>query len=259
MPEGISLKLDARKYQITIRMCAWKNLNGNTEAVNAENAPKYDFTLEDLDGNVYARFKDVVAMPNVNGAQNIAVTGVTRSVTDFTVDKAGYYILKFSTTQPNGEYLLGGVDLITMPSKAAYYKQLLAAAVEAAEAIFEIAEDEMYDGTTKTAFAEAINSAKTGHFTSPSEINALIAQLESLGEKMQARVTNIDAFNEAITNASLAYEQLEGKYLEAEIAVNAKNMLDTYETEDVSQTTAQRCSPLQQYCCVEVHYLEDTD
>lgn len=234
MPEGISLQLDARKYQITIRMCAWKNLNGNTEAVNEENAPKYDFTLEDLDGNVYASFKDVIAMPNVNGAQDIAVTGVTRSQTDFTVDKAGYYMLKFSTTQPNGEYLLGGVDLITMPSKAAYWKQQLATAVEAAEAVLETAADEAYNGETKTAFAAAINTAKTGHFTSPSEVTAMIDQLGQLGEKMTARVANIDAYNQAIAEASEAYDELEGKYLESEIAVNAKTLLDNYATTNPS-------------------------
>lgn len=229
MPEGVSLQLEARKYQITIRMCAWKNLNGNTDAVNPDNAPKYNFTLEDLDGNVYARFDDVVAMPNVNGAQNTAVTGVTRSVTDFTVDKPGYYMLKFSTTQPNGEYLLGGVDLITMPSKAAYWKQQLAAALEKAYPILDAAEDEAYDGETKTAFADAIDRADNGHFTSPSEITAMIAELETLGTKMQARVANIDAFKNAIVAAEDAYSTLEGKYTEAPIAAEAKAMLDKYQ------------------------------
>ena len=234
MPEDIALQLEARKYQITIRMCAWKNLNGNTEKVNADNAPKYTFTLEDLDGNVYARFDDVIAMPNVNGEQNISVTGVTRSVTDFTVDKPGYYMLKFSTTQPNGEYLLGGVDLITMPSKAAYWKQQLAAAIEKAEPILEEAEYDIYDGETKTAFAAAIEEAENGHFTSPSEIMAIINELDELGAKMQARIANIDGFNDAIENASAAYDLLEGKYIEAELAVNAKALISQYENANPS-------------------------
>ena len=229
MPEGISLWLDARKYQITIRMCAWKNLNGNTDAVNTDNAPKYNFTLEDLSENVYARFDDVMAMPNVNGTQGIAVNNVTRSQTDFTVDKAGYYMLKFSTTQPNGEYLLGGVDLITMPSKAAYWKQKKAEAVEAAKAIMETADFQEYDGATKTAFAEAIEQAENGHFTSPSEITAIIAKLQELGAKLQTRVTNIDAFSQALVQAAEAYEQLDEKYYEAEIAINAKALLDRYQ------------------------------
>ena len=234
MPEGISLYLEARKYQITIRMCAWKNLNGNTDAVSPDNAPKYDFTLEDMAGNIYARFSDVSAMPNVNGAQDIAVTGVTRSQTDFTVDKAGYYMLKFTTTQPNGEYLLGGVDLITMPSKAAYWKQQLATAVEAAEAVYETAAAEEYDGTTKTNFTAAINSAKNDHFTSPSDIQALISQLETLSTAMKARVDNIDNFGIALIEASQAYDELDGKYAQAEIAAQAKELIDRYESTNPS-------------------------
>ncbi len=234
MPEGISLWLDARKHQITIRMCAWKNLNGNTDAVSPDNAPVYTFTLEDLSGNVYARFDDVVAMPNVNGAQNTAVTNVTRSQTDFMVDKAGYYMLKFSTTQPNGEYLLGGVDLITMPSKAAFWKQKLAEAVEIAEGVMETAAMDEYNGDTKTAFQAAINNAKTGHFTAPSEIEALISELSTLGKAMAARVENIDNFSIAILEATEVYNTLEGKYLNSEIAQDAKNMIDTYGETDPS-------------------------
>ena len=157
MDPAIALKLEATKYQITIRMCAWKNLNDNTDAVSEDNAPKYTFTLEDLEGNVYAQFVDVPAMPNVNGAQNIAVNNVTKSVTDFTVEKAGYYVLKFSATQPKAELLLGGVDIITMPSKAAYYKQLLSVATEEAKKVLATANLTEYDGETKTTLINDID------------------------------------------------------------------------------------------------------
>lgn len=234
MPEGVALYLDASKYQITIRMCAWKNLNGNTDEVNEDNAPKYNFTLEDLAGNVYARFDNVPAMPNVNGAQDRAVNNVTRSQTDFTVEKAGYYMLKFTTTQPNGEYLLGGVDLITMPSKAAFWKQQLAEAITAAEAVLETATEDIYDGDTKTAFVAAIENGKNGHFTSPSEVNAVINELQTLGSKLSARVKNLDDFDKAVLDAVVAYETLEGKYVNADIAVEAKGIIDQYQNVNAS-------------------------
>ena len=235
MPEDIALPLEARKYQITIRMCAWKNLNGNTDAVNADNAPVYTFTLEDLEGNVYARFDDVKAMPNVNGAQNMEVTNVTKSVTDFTVPKDGYYMLKFSTTQPNGEYLLGGVDLITMPSKAAYYKQLLKAAQETAQGVLEGAEDEIYDGEAKNNLKAAIQEAD-GHLTSPSEINELIERLKTLGAALETRKANIDTFNDKILVAMTAQQDLEGtKYANTEIAREAAGLIDQYMTMEPSE------------------------
>lgn len=228
MPEGISLYLDARKYQITIRMCAWKNLNGNTDEVSEDNAPKYSFTLEDLEGNIYARFDDVSAMPNVNGAQDRAVNNVTRSQTDFTVDKAGYYMLKFSTTQPNGEYLLGGVDLITMPSKAAYWKQQLAAAIEEAKPAMDAAYGTDYDGDTKTAFSAALAKAEAGGFNTPSAITAVINELKDLAAKLTTRVNNIDDYTIYIIEGSTTYESLAEKYLASQVAVDAKKVLDQY-------------------------------
>ena len=228
MPEGISLYLDARKYQITIRMCAWKNLNGNTDEVNEENAPKYSFTLEDLEGNIYARFDDISAMPNVNGKENRAVNNVTRSQTDFTVDKAGYYVLKFSSTQPSAELLLGGVDLITMPSKAAYWKQQLAAAIEEAKPAMDAAYGTDYDGDTKTAFSAALAKAEAGGFNTPSAITAVINELKDLAAKLTTRVNNIDDYTIYVIEGSTTYESLAEKYLASQVAVDAKKVLDQY-------------------------------
>lgn len=239
MPEGLSLYLDARKYQITIRMCAWKNLNGNKDKFNEENAPKYSFTLEDLEGNVYARFDDVIAMPNLNGngAANTAdpsnytdknVTNVTRSQTDFTVDKAGYYVLRFSTTQPSAELFLGGVDLITMPSKAAYWKQQLAAAIEEAKPAMDAAYGTDYDGDTKTAFSAALAKAEAGGFNTPSAITAVINELKDLAAKLTTRVNNIDDYTIYVIEGSTTYESLAEKYLASQVAVDAKKVLDQY-------------------------------
>ena len=231
MPEGIALKLEPRKYQVSFLMAAWKN------------EPKFTFTLEDVEGNVYAKFTDITAAPTVAYAEgnntllynNGVVTGSVKCVTDFTVDKAGYYVLRFTSAEAQWqEFLLANVKVITMPSKAAYYKQLLAAAVEKAEPIMEQANGADYDGDTKTAFAAALAKAKKGGLTSPSEINALIAELDQLGEQMTARVDNIDNFTIAIIEASTAYNELEGKYVNAEIAVNAKAMIDKYETTNPS-------------------------
>lgn len=222
MPEGISLKLTPRKYQISFTMAAWKG------------EPIFRFTLEDLAGNVYAKFEDYKAVPNMNGNTG-EVRGALKCVTDFTVPEEGYYVLRFAAQDAEWqEYLLANVKLITMPSKAAYWKQQLAAAVEKAEPIMEEAAEDIYDGETKTAFATALNNAKTGHFTSPSEITALINELDELGAKMQARVKNIDDFDLSVLTAQLAYDELEGKYVNAEIAQEAKKQIDKYAGVDSS-------------------------
>ncbi len=216
MPEGIALKLEPRKYQISFLMAAWKG------------EPTFTFTLEDLSGNVYAKFTDILAAPNVNGATG-NVSGSVKCITDFTVDKEGYYVLRFTAAEAQWmEYLLANVKLITMPSKAAYYRQLLAADVEKAKAVLETAEGAEYDGETKSALVAAINRAETEHFTSGSQITALMDEMDALCGKLTARVTNIDDFNIAIIEASAGYDELDGKYLETEIAKRAKAIIDKY-------------------------------
>ncbi|MBQ9361974.1 MAG: hypothetical protein IJT97_00985 [Bacteroidaceae bacterium] len=217
MPKGIALVLEPRKYQISFTMAAWKN------------EPVFRFTLEDLAGNVYAKFNDYVATPNMQGATG-AVKGALKCVTDFTVPEKGYYVLKFAAQDaPWQEFLLANVKLITMPSKAAYYKQMLTEALEKAKPIYESAEGEEYDGATKTAFAAAIYSAENDHFTSPSAVEAMVEELDRLGEAMAKRVENIDNFTIALIETMEAYDALEGKYAESEYAAEAKTMIDTYE------------------------------
>lgn len=235
MDPRVGLYLEARKYQISFRMAAWKNLNGNTEAVSPDNAPKYTFTLEDLEGNVYAEFKDKIAMPNVNGAQNMAVTGCDKEAVDFAVEQSGYYMIKCSTTQPNGEYLLGGVDIITMPSKAAYYKQQLAEAVASVEDVKVAAEATDYDGETKTAFLAALKSAEEDHFTAPSQVEKAIADLKAAANKLQTRVQNIDDFGTSIIEVQMAMETVEGKYANAQIIKDAQAIVADYA--DVNPST----------------------
>lgn len=242
MDERIGLYLEPRKYSITIRMCAWKNLNGNTDAVNPENAPTYNFTLEDLDGEVYARFTDIKAMPNVNGAQNVAVNNVTRSTADFTVSKAGYYVLNFNTSLPNAELLLGGVDLITMPSKAAYYKQLLAEAVERAQETYDLANFDDYDCETRSVFFNAVNRAKTETFHTPSEVNALIATIDDYKVKVATRVTDTDDYNIYRLTLPESLDAMDAKYKKMSLVSEVIEAVEKYQNIDATTLSDEELS-----------------
>ena len=196
MDPGVALHLTPRKYQVSFRMAAWKGFADGT-------FPKYDFSLEKIDlnnpdaeGEVVAQFNGVEAKPSVEGAQNVQVTGTTLSTTEFTVAEEGYYMLKFSCQSEGGfhEFLLGVVELITKPSDAAYYKAQLAAAVDSATVVLNAVANEIYNGQTKTALAEALEEAK-GTFNSPSAVEAMNAKLYGLCGTMLARQANVDNYD----------------------------------------------------------------
>ena len=219
-PEDIAqtaLVLEPRKYNISFLMAAWKG------------EPTFTFTLEDLEGNVYAKFEDYLAAPNVNGTNGARVTGSVKCEADFTVDKAGYYVLRFTAAPATWqEYLLANVKLITMPSKASYWKGELAKVVEKVKPTLDEVTDNAYDGETKTAFAAAVAKAEAGGFTSGTQIQAVIDELEELNTKMIARKENIDNYDTAVLEAQAAVESLEGKYVDAPLVKEAQAIIDKY-------------------------------
>ena len=254
MDPEIGLWLEPRKYHILFKCAAWcQNNEPKPDAVegdgfydpnykdNVDNywltlpSPVYNFELTDLDGNVYAEFRDIKAVPTVHRSQNIKVTNATENSADFTVTEPGYYVLKFSSTQANAEFLMGGLKLITMPSKAAYYKQLLREAVEEVADVVGAAEGVDYDGETKTAFLAALKSAEEDHFTAPSEVEGLIENIKDLATKMETRIHNIDDFSQAILEVQLAIESIEGKYANSQIVKDAQAVVAEYA--DVNPST----------------------
>lgn len=208
MDEDLALYLEPGKYQVSFRMAAWKLID--------DEYPVFDFVLEDLDGNEYARFSDLVAQPNVNGATGITVSGTTLESAEFSVGTEGYYVMSFSAQSNGGyhEYLLGAVEIITMPSKAAYYKQLLNEALDSANIVLTAGADDVYNGDTKTALQALVEEANSAHYTAPSVVSEVISNLYSLATALAIRIGYIDAYDVAITEAKTAIETLDGtKYI----------------------------------------------
>lgn len=230
MPENIQLYLEPGKYQISFLMAAWK-FEGEVEGVY----PKFDFLLQDVKGNeTFAKFTDVEAKPCTKGGYTLDGPS-TRSVADFTVDNPGYYMLKFET-HGYKELLLAEVKLITMPSKAAYWKQQLRAAVEEAQVAYDNAFSEEYDGDTKTALAEKIRHAQETQFHQPSEVEAEIAALKALAAALNKRVENIDNFAVYLLDAQTNMEALVGgKYENTPEFIEGKDLVAKYS--EINPTT----------------------
>ena len=223
-PEDIvrtALWLEPRKYNISFLMAAWKG------------EPTFTFTLEDLEGNIYARFEDYLAAPNVNGVTSAHVTGSVKCEADFIVDHEGYYVLRFTAAPVTWqEYLLANVELITMPSKASYWKSKLAKKVEEVGLTLDEAANADYDGETKTALTNAMAQANAGGFTSGTQISTLIAELDELNAKMKARIANIDSYSEAVLEAQMAIDELDEKYQGSSLVAEAQDIINRYKDVD---------------------------
>jgi len=227
-PEDIketALYLTPRKYQIYFLMAAWKN------------SPTFTFTLEDLNGNVYAKFTDFVAAPtaadsNGNKYNGGKITGSVKCVSDFTVEKEGYYVLKFTGAEAQWqEFLLANVNLITMPSKAAYYNGLINKKIDEAQKVLDESADAKFDGETKTALQNKITLITNTEFTAPSAVDAQLDELDAAKNALVDRKDNLVSFDEAkekIANAVLDLDFVDDKYKNSSYAKEAVKVSEKY-------------------------------
>lgn len=221
-PEGISLYLEPNKYQIKFLMAAWKG------------EPKFSFSLENLAGDVFARFDDLTAKPNVNGAKT-KVSGSVKCQTEFTVETPGYYVLKFTSAPAEWqEFLLADVNLMTMPAKSAYYKGLIYTAIDEAQAVVDNYTDEKYQGAAMEALKAEIKKANETTYKYPSEVEKGCAALKAAAEAVTVRSENLTKFTEALYAIETtildfdALDESELKLANSAMAIEAKNLYNQY-------------------------------
>ncbi len=215
----VSLYLTPRKYNVSFKMAAWKG------------TPVFRFKLVDKDDNIIAQFNDFTAKPNLNGGKG-KVTGTLSLEVDFTIENEGYYVLKFEAQDaPWQEFMLADVQVITMPSKAAYYNGLLAAAREKATVAIDEAflDEDLYGGETLNALDNEVESTKGATYHGPSEVNAEIAKLESMIETLQTRMANIDTYVSSIDGVKDGIAALEGtKYAGVDVVAETAEVIAKY-------------------------------
>lgn len=224
MDPEVGLWLEPAKYQIDFLMAAWKFL-GEQEGVY----PTFTFTLEDLEGNIYAEFNEVKAKPCVNGGKTLSGKS-ERSKADFVVTKPGYYVLRY-TTHDYTEMLLANVRLVTMPSKAAFYKQQLLAVLDEAVELLDyeaadIDESEVYKALN--ARVEDLQENIDGKFHSPSEVEAEIENVRAMMAAVRARLQNAETFDNSIAEVVNGIENLQmedPKYMTVEAVAEAAEIV----------------------------------
>lgn len=223
LPDGVeadelSLYLKPGKYNVSFKMAAWKG------------TPTFKFTvvnLNDLDTPL-AQFLDYKATPNMDGKTG-KVSGVATYETDFTVETEGYYAMRFEAqAAPWQEYLLADVKVITMPSKAAYYNGLVQEACENAAIVLDEC-FELEGAETYKALDDAIEEAKGATYHSPSEVNAVIDNLKALSAALQARLDNINEYDNNIQDVKDGIAALEGtKYMNVDVVAEAQQIVALY-------------------------------
>jgi hypothetical protein len=87
------LALEARSYNVTFAMAAWKG------------SPTYKAVVESLDGKtVLARSEEYTASPNANGSTTADISSAAEHTLPVTVTTPGNYVIRFECTSTSGSF-----------------------------------------------------------------------------------------------------------------------------------------------------------
>lgn len=205
------------KYKLSYKMASWDGVSGN----------KYNVEVTNKAGGTVLSEKDIVPLVTVKSATTDI--DVPQNDYEFNVTAPGYYYVMFTTKAGWGGFLLTSFDIVSMPNSAAsYYNQLLAAAISLAKETLEKAGESCYDGQTKTLLTETIAKYEGAKFTSPSQYNAVIAEIQDVVDRMNVRYKNYNQFEEALFNLGERLEALTGKYVNAKASQEADAVYQMY-------------------------------
>lgn len=178
------LHIKAGKHKLSLYSIGWKVANQPLNVV-----------LKDTLGNVIYRHA-VANTDQQGGAQGTSVTVSKATLNEFTfiVPAESDYLLEYELIS-NGypEVLLGKMLMISVPSTAALYKNMLTSALATASSNLLLADSSIYNGTAKDALKAAIAQYSVVSYTTPSEYTAATAVVNNAAAAMTTYKNKVDA------------------------------------------------------------------
>jgi len=212
-----ALYLEEGEWQLSYRMATWQGLDAGK---------KYTCTIYNALGEAVYSIDEQSPESNVADANEESI--VNEQTYEFSVPADGFYYVEYVTKSGWRGLILTDFAVQSKPSSsAAYYKQMLEKAISDAENVLAGATDE-YNGETKTAFEEALERAKTGTFTSPAAIEAVVKELNTKSQKLVDRISNYKNFVNGFASAQSSYDNLADKYKQSDIAKNVEALIAEY-------------------------------
>jgi hypothetical protein len=191
------LHVKAGKHKLSLYAIGWKVANQPLNVV-----------LKDTLGNVVYRHA-VANTDQQGGAQGATTVCSKATLNEFTfiVPAESDYLLDFELISAGyPEVLFGKILMISVPSTAALYKNMLTSALTIAKANLLLADSSIYNGTDKNALQAAIQTYSVVSYTTPSEYTAATAVVNTAAANMTTYKAKVDAhFASIVTyNTNLA-------------------------------------------------------
>ena len=234
-----------KKYDIQFNTMNWKGTN----------TLKFEI-LNEADEVLYT--EDIKPTLNINGAQNVIVSGSTLTQVPFTPETDGNYKLKWSV---NGfvEVMLAKVMVTYTPSTPGIAETLLVnTALENAKATREANSDSRYDGAAFTALDNTIKKYEGVTFTSPTVCQTAAEELDAAAQAMIDHHALCADYDPLPQTGQDALDKFAGtKFATTEIYATLTAVVNKYGTVKVEQEVDSETGETKEIKKVEIVVLKD--
>jgi hypothetical protein len=201
--DGYRLNLEPGKYIVSFNTAYWTTASQTS-------AETINFAVKDTFYNEVYSQKSIAAAGCFNNSASTKVTGTQYTECTFTITEQKDYLLEWYVLPAVGwnALILGNVQMISVPSVAARYKNMLSTVLVQARASLVLADSSIYDGTAKDDLTAKIAYYSTVAYTAPSAyvsatdtVTAAIAAMTAYKATVDAHYALIETYKTNVETA----------------------------------------------------------
>ena len=228
--EGYSLPFKSGKIQLTYYALPWKNPNNLNMKVICK-------VIKKSTNEVIFSQEDKLNITSQNSNSNEKIIDAKNIVCTFNAPSDDDYIIKFQLPNSGQEWceiLLCKVEVITLPSESAYYKEKLKSTFEEADNLISTCVNTTYSCASLESLIQSCDKYKGMTLHTISAYTEAINEIDNLIKVLRIRKNNIDSFNSSL-NLSAIYinENINTKYAKDQSFEDLQTLYSNYSEMDV--------------------------
>ena len=192
--DGYRVHLKPGNYKVSFNSAYW-DASSQTAGVT------FSFFVKDLQFNTVFTKAALSSLTSLNSTAGGVVTGSKLHEITFSITEEKDYLLEWNIANGWNAVILGAVRLQTSSTLAMEYKDKLAKALAAANALYTSTDTVLYRGTTRNALLATAQSYNNFASTAPSAYTTAIATIEAASAALNSHMAKVNTYLTTLATA----------------------------------------------------------
>jgi O-glycosyl hydrolase len=198
--DGYRVHLKPGNYKASFNSAYW-DASSQTAGVT------FSFFVKDLQSNTVFTKSALPSLTSLNSTAGGVVTGSKLHEITFSIPEENDYLLQWNIANGWNAVILGAVKLQTAATAAMEYKDKLAKALTAANALYTSTDTVLYRGTIRTALLSTIQSYNNFASTAPSAYTTAIETIGAASALLNSHMSKVNTYLSTLSSAKASIEK----------------------------------------------------